>query len=198
MRLTLFLTILVVLLSYLTCKNIQKTQIDPSTQSTPVEEEPVNNLPWKASHVVEGNNPDTAFTYQAKRAPRRVEVPWKSVPAPSTSRRAYLATGWWNPIMAFQGSDTTVHKQFLGKSLKFREDQTFDILEGKKVVDQGNWAYDDVKKEIYISCKNPYFNNTWKVQENGYRMVWIGNTELNLTGIQVRFDDYKTPPGEGQ
>jgi hypothetical protein len=83
---------------------------------------------------------------------------------------------------------------YLGKSLQFREDQTFDIIQNGKVLETGHWAYDDPNKVMYIACRDTYFNNTWKVQENGFRMVWLGNTDLNFTGIQVRFDGTKTPP----
>ncbi len=96
--------------------------------------------------------------------------------------------------MAFQASDTTVHTHYMGKSLKFREDQTFDIIQDGKVLETGHWAFDDPNKVMYISCRDTYFNNTWKIHENGFRMVWLGNTDINFTGIQVRFDGTKTPP----
>ena len=197
MKLTLFLAALVVFVSYLTCKNFRQTTATVPQQEVLAEPEKNLGLPWKASHVIEGSNPDSAYTYQVKKAPKRVEVPWQKIAPPSTSRRTFMATGWWNPRFAYQGSDTTVHLNYLGKSLKFKEDQTFEIFKGKQVIDAGHWAYDDPKKILYISCQNTYFNNTWKLQENGFRMVWIGNTDLNVTGIQMRLDGSKTPP-EGQ
>jgi hypothetical protein len=96
--------------------------------------------------------------------------------------------------LAYQPSDTTVHINYNGKTLQFRENQTFDIIQNGKVLESGHWAYEEDKKLMYISCNNTYFNNSWKVQENGFRMVWLGNTDLNVTGIQMRMDGSKTNP----
>lgn len=196
MKLNIILAILVILISYLTCKNLQKTTETVPDTADSVKMYTNSGYNWKASHVIEGSNPDSAGTYQVFAPPARVNVPWDKVTPPSTSRRAFLATNWWELRMAYQASDTTVHKHYQGKFLKFREDQTFDILQGNKVVESGHWAYDDPNKIMYISCNNTYFNNTWKVQENGFRMVWIGNTDLNVTGIQMRMDGAnKLPEG---
>ena len=194
MKFSITLTALVVLSSYLTCQNIHKSSFSTPQAADTVQNYTKSGYNWNASHVIEGNNPDSAFTYQVKQAPARVVVPWDKVTPPSTSRRAFLATGWWNTKMAFQASDTTVHTHYMGKSLKFREDQTFDIIQDGKVLETGHWAFDDPNKVMYISCRDTYFNNTWKIHENGFRMVWLGNTDLNFTGIQVRFDGTKTPP----
>lgn len=195
MKFNLILVSLVVLVSYLTCKNMHKTEAPAAQPETASNDYGNSGYNWKASHVINGNNPDTAMTYQVAKAPARVNVPWDKIKPPSTSRRAFLATGWWNTKMAFQASDTTAHIHYMGKSLKFREDQTFDILKGEKVLETGHWAFDEDNKVMYISCNDTYFNNTWKIHENGFRMVWLGNTDLNFTGIQVRFDGSKTPPG---
>lgn len=191
MKWNLLLAITVILMAYITCKNIQKTPTPPAAQ-IPVAEE--SGLPWKASKVIKGDNPDLAYTYQTKQIPSHVDVPWDTVKKPSTSRRAFMSTGWWTPKMAYQPSDTSVHVNFLGKWLRFEEDQTFKIYIAGKVVDQGHWAWDDVQKIMYISCTDPWFNNTWATQERGFRMVWKGNTEINFTGIQVRMDNEPTPP----
>ena len=195
MKFNVFLGIVVAFISYLTCKNLQKTD---STTDQPVEtakDYTNSGYNWKASHVIDGDNPDTAFIFQVQQAPARVIVPWDKITPPSTSRKAFMATGWWNIRMAYQPSDTTVYTHYMGKSLKFREDQTFDIIQGGKVMETGHWGYDDPNKTLYIACNSTYFNNTWKLQENGFRMVWIGNTSLNVTGIQMRMDGSKTPPG---
>jgi len=194
MKVNLFLAALVVVASYATCKNLQKS-VAPANQ--PVDETSNysnSGYNWKASHVIEGDNPEPGI-YQIAQTPARVLVPWDKITPPSTSRRAFMATGWWNIRMAYQPSDTTVHIHYEGKSLKFREDQTFDILQDGKVQESGHWSYDDPNKILYIACNNTYFNNSWKLQENGFRMVWIGNTDINVTGIQMRMDGSKTPPG---
>ena len=133
MKINIILAVLVVLVSYLTCKNTQKTSSAPVAQPIDtVKEYSAGGFNWKAAHVIEGDNPDSAFTYQIKQPPARVNVPWDKIPAPSTSRKAFLSTGWWSPKMAYQSSDTTAHVNYMGRSLKFREDQTFDIIKDGK------------------------------------------------------------------
>ena len=197
MKLNIGLLALVVFVSYFTCKNLKKSTISTAPPAETVKDYSNAGYNWNASHVIEGSNPDSAFTYQIKQAPARVNVPWDKISPPSTSRRSFLATNWWNIRMAYQPSDTTAHVNYMGKSLKFREDQTFDIIQNAKVQETGHWGFDDEKKIIYISCNNTYFNNSWKVQENGFRMVWLGNTDLNVTGIQMRMDgSNKDPMGQ--
>jgi hypothetical protein len=195
MKFNLILGALLVMVSYLTCKNFQKTPAVASSQTPATEEYSTKGYNWRASHVIEGSNPDSAGTYQIKKAPAHVNVPWDKIEAPSTSRKAFMSTGWWISKYAYQPSDTLVHLNYQTKTLKFREDQTFDIFEKDKLQETGHWAFEDSKKLLYLSCKNTYFNNTWKVQENGFRMVLLGNTDLNVTGIQIRLDGSKTPPG---
>lgn len=128
------------------------------------------------------------------KAPAMVQVPVDELPPPSASRRAYLTTGWWNFNMAIQTTDSLIHLNYQSKWLKFREDQTFDVLIKGKVVDTGRWNFDDPNQIIYLSCKDPYINNTWKVIEKGFVMIWAGNTNINITGIQIRVANLRTPP----
>jgi hypothetical protein len=196
MKFNIILGILVIILGYVTCKNLKKSAepSTPNTSNTTPEYDRAAN--FKASRFLEGNNPDTAFTRQVTAPPHRVEVPWDKIMKPSTSRRAYMASGWWFAKMAYQPSDTTVHIHYMDKWLKFKEDQTFEIFMNGKVVDKGNWGYEEKNGTpiLYISCNDVYFNNTWAIQERGFRMVWKGNTELNFTGIQIRMDNAPTPP----
>lgn len=198
MKINILLGILVIAVAYLTCKNFQKTTAPPVAEPEPVAAVPSNQggASWHASKVVEGDNPDMAYTRQAPGPPAMVNVPIDALPPASASRRAYLGTGWWHLNMAFQPSDTLVHKNYQQKWLRFREDQTFDILIKNKVADTGRWNWDESKNEIYLSCKDPYVNNTWQVMEKGFVMIWKGNTALNVTGIQVRVVGSKTAPPE--
>jgi hypothetical protein len=193
MKINILLGILVVALGYLTCKNFQKTAPPPpETQAAPPAQEGGNK--WHASHVVEGDNPDMTYTRQVAQPPRRVEVSVDALPPASASRKAYLGTGWWEISMAYQPSDSLVHHNYQSKWLQFRDDQTFDILIKNKVVDTGRWNWDENKNEIYLSCQDPYINNTWQVADKGFLMIWKGNTALNVTGIQVRVVGHKTAP----
>lgn len=195
MKLNILLGSIAILTSYLTCKNMHKSS-DSTTTTAPEQQEEYSSKGFnlKASHVVEGNNPDSAYTYQIKKAPAHVNVPWEQVAAPSTSRRAFMSTNWWAPRFAYQPSDTTIHLNYITKKIKFHEDQSFDLYDKEKLMETGHWAVDEDKKILYLSCKNTYFNNTWRLQENGFRMVLIGNTDLNVTGIQIRMDGTNKPP----
>ena len=118
-------------------------------------------------------------------APRLVQVPIDELPPATASRKAYFSTNWWN-INAAVGNDDMLIANYRHKWLKFREDQTFDIVIGDKVVDTGRWNYDETRDEVYLSCKDPYINNTWAVKTSGFRMIWIGNTNINNSGYQLR------------
>lgn len=196
MKLNIVLALLVAVMGWATCKNLKKSQTE--TTATPAAQpETQTDLPgWRASRVIQGSNPDSAGTYQVKEPPRMVNVPVDALPPATASHKAYLSSGYWHLNMAFQPSDTTIHHNYQSKWLKFREDQTFDVLIKGKVVDTGRWNWDAAKNEIYISCKDPYINNTWSVIDKGFVMIWKGNTELNVTGIQVRVVGAGTLPRE--
>lgn len=197
MKLNIILAVVVAILGWATCKNLKKNQ----SVDAPVEEpkpSPTVLPGWKASRVIEGSNPDSAGTYQVKEPPRMVTVPVDALPPATASHKLYLSSGYWHMNMAFQPSDTTVHHNYQPKWLKFRENQTFDILIKGKVVDSGRWNWDVIKNEIYLSCKDPYINNTWVVTDRGTVMIWKGNTAINVTGIQVRVVNAGTLPQQGQ
>lgn len=191
MKVNVLIGIAILAVIYLTCKNFKKATPteEPLAAAAPVTPAPSGNI-----LKVLGERPDSAGILQFSEPPPHVDVPWDKVTKPSTSRRAFMITGWWNPVTAFQPTDTTVYKYFKPKWLKFRDDQTFDILINNKVADTGNWAFDETKFILYLSCADPYFNNTWAVKERGFRMVLIGNTALNVTGIQVRLDNHGELP----
>lgn len=193
MKLNILLGVIVIAVGILTCKNLQKkTELAPVATTPAVEEK---QLGMPASHVIDQERPDTVQgTYQIHAAPKMVNVPIDAFPPPSASKKAYLSTGWWHLNMAYQPSDTTIHHHYQDKWLVFREDQTFDVMIKGKVVDTGRWNFDDPHKEILLSCKDPYINNTWGVQDKGFVMIWKGNTSINVTGIQVRVVGQRTPP----
>lgn len=193
MRINIILGILVIAVGILTCKNFQKTKTgETAAAPAPAAEK---QYPFNASHVIDEERPDTVQgTYQVKAPPKMVQVPVDAYPPPTASKKAYLSTGWWHLNMAYQPSDTTVHHNYQSKWLRFREDQTFDILIKGRVVDSGRWNYDGVKNEILLSCKDPYINNSWGVQEKGFVMIWKGNTSINVTGTQVRVVGQRDEP----
>lgn len=191
MRINILLGILVLALGIMTCKNLQKSKA-PESAATTVQEKQYG---FNASHIIEGERADTVQgTLQVVKAPKMVEVPVDVLPPPTASKKAYLSTGWWHLNMAYQPSDTTIHHNYQAKWLQFRENQTFDVLVKGKVVDTGRWNFDSEHNEILLSCKDPYINNSWKVQEKGFVMIWKGNTSINVTGIQVRVVGSRVEP----
>ncbi len=198
MKLKAYLPVMAILLGCVAChspkKAVQTAAVLQETPAPPPPPERTRLGGLTVSSFHEGSNPDSAGTMQVLTPPRMVDVPLDQLPPASASRRAYLATGWWHLNMAFQGSDTTIYRQYKQKWLRFREDQTFDVLINNEIVNTGRWNWDDDANIIYISCRDPYLNNTWRVNEKGFVMVWIGNTDLNVTGIQVRLIGTKTPP----
>jgi hypothetical protein len=128
------------------------------------------------------------------KTPPLVNVPVDEIKPPSASRVAFLTTGWWNFNMALHPNDSLIHLNYQHKWLKFKENQIFDVLIKGQVVDTGRWNFDDQNNIIYLSCKDPYINNTWTVMEKGFVMIWIGNTAINTTGTQIRVANLRTPP----
>lgn len=187
MKFNIILLCIAIALGYVTCKNFRKTAETPApaTQTAAPAMDQGGPSGWKAAHVL-GENADTAGVVQVDRPPARVEVPIDKPGPASASRKAYLSTGWWHLNMAFQGTNSKVHEKLTNKWLRFREDQTFDILIKGQKVDSGRWAWDEDHHQIYLSCNDPYINNTWEVNDKGFVMIWLGNTDLNVSGIQIR------------
>lgn len=194
MRLNILLSILVAVMGWATCKNFQKTQTAEPAATTAPEPETTTSQSWDAARVSGEARPDTAGINQVSEAPRLVTVPVDALPPASASHKAYLSSGYWHLSHALQPIDTTIYKHYQSKWLRFRDDQTFDILMDGKVADTGRWNWDVAKNEIYLSCKDPYVNNTWVVNDRSFVMIWKGNTAINVTGIQIKVQGHKTLP----
>ncbi|MEQ1746377.1 MAG: hypothetical protein ABMA02_13190 [Saprospiraceae bacterium] len=197
MKLNILLSVLVALMGWVTCKNLQKTQTtDPAPAATAQQQPPASSgsNPWNANRVSGEARPDTAPINQVAGAPRMVNVPIDQLPPATASHKAYLCSGYWHLSHALQPTDTTLYKHYQPKWLRFREDQTFDILVDAKVATTGRWNWDQVKNEIYLSCSDPYVNNTWAVTDRSFVMIWKGNTAVNVTGIQIKVQGHRTTP----
>jgi hypothetical protein len=194
MKVNIFLAVVLLALGYVTCKNFQKTA-EPTSPAMHPPAQPPSLGGHNAAFIIEGSNEDSAATRQVQGPPRWVDVPIDALPAPTASHKAFLSTGWWHVNMAISPVDTTIHRHYVDKYMKFREDQTFDIIYSGKVVDTGRWNWDTANNEIYLSCNDPYINNTWVVSDKGYLMIWKGNTKLNVSGIQIRVVGIRTAPG---
>ncbi len=182
MRVNILLGALALVLGWMTCKNLQKTTAPASAPT--------------GSENVEAPAQKQATTEETPEGLLRVPV--DDLPPASASHRAYLTSAYWHLSMAVSPRDQNVQPHYEKKWLAFREDQTFDIVIEGKVVDTGRWNWDVDKNVIYLSCKDPYINNTWAVKDLMFLMIWIGNTDLNKTGIQIKVQGHKQWPWGGQ
>ena len=129
-----------------------------------------------------------AATAQAEQV---VPISLANIPKASASKAAYLSTARWHCIAAMRPGDDKFRDAFLLTDLRFSEDGSVRIFNEEAQIASGRWAFDDVNSLIYISSNQPQLNSSWKVIEKGFRMIWMGNTELNKTGVQMRWDCYK-------
>ena len=173
MRVNIILAVAALVLGYITCKNFQKTS-DASSAPAPAATTPPSAAPPKPHYTT-------------------IPVDRPGL-APTASRKAYLATGYWSITTAVTSNDSTLRPQYESKWFQFREDMTFDILAKGKPKVSGRWNFDEKREELYLSCEDAYLNNTWKVIGNGFSMVWIGNTAYNSSGYQLRINNFKELP----
>ncbi len=173
MKVNLLLGIIAVFLGWLTCKNLRK---DAATSAAVGVEAPTSAAATK----------DTT--------PGLLRVPVDALPPASASHRAYLASAYWHLSAAVSPVEGNIQERYDKKWLVFRQDQTFDIVAEGKVVDTGRWNWDAEKNVIYLSCRDPHLNNSWAVKDLTFLMIWIGNTDLNRTGIQIRVQGHKQAP----
>lgn len=190
-KLNIILGIIALLLGYATCKNLKKTaETAETTQAPAPKPEDSGTMPsgFRAAHVFNMEHPDTAAAIQVNQPPHWVDVPIDALPPASASHKAYLCNDdkYWHFNMAFAPTNKLVHEHYKDRYVKFRPDQSFSIVYKGKIIDNGRWNWDRDKNEIYLSCTNPYVNNTWKVIDKGNVMIWTGSTELNVSGIQIR------------
>lgn len=113
------------------------------------------------------------------------------VPKASASKTAYLNTGKWHCFGATQPGVADFQEGFRPTDLLFNTDGTVLIQQNETTLGNGRWAFDDAQNLIYISSSLPELNSSWKVLDKGFRMVWLGNTEINKSGAQIRWDSFK-------
>jgi hypothetical protein len=160
------------LITFLQCSN-RPTQIAPAANSNT--EAPTST----ATHA-------TAIERQ------HVEpISLNHLPKPSASKSAFLSTGRWHCFAAMRPNDAQFQNSFPVTDLKFSQDGSVVIYADSTVLANGQWAVDEAKNQIFISSTIEGLNTSWKVLEKGFRMVWIGNTELNIHGDQIRWDCHK-------
>lgn len=119
--------------------------------------------------------------------PAMVEVPKQKLPAPAAKRRTQLCEGWWYFHNVNSPTDKRIAEAYRNKMLKFYPDQRMEVLVKGEVQHYGWWNFDEQAKVFYLSCPDPYINNTWQVPiEEPHSLVLLGDTELNKTGIRFK------------
>ncbi len=137
------------------------------------------------------NTTSTTQAAQAAASASVTPITLSQVPKASASITAYLNTGVWHCFGATQPGNTDFQASFRPTDLLFNLDGTVQIQQNGATISSGHWAYDDAQNLIYISSPLPELNSSWKVLSQGFRMVWLGNTDLNKSGVQIRWDSHK-------
>jgi hypothetical protein len=185
MRLNLILAALVAIMAYVTCKNLRNTAAAPDNVGTAT----------TATAPASGSDAPATPAKSSVKVPALVHIPIDEAPKPNASRKAYLSGGYWNFDAAVSGSnEDMLIAEYRSKWLKFKEDQTFNILINNKIVHAGRWTWDEDNSQIYLSCPDPFVNGVWGIKAVGFRMVWTGNSAYINHGHQVRLSNAKELP----
>ncbi len=116
-----------------------------------------------------------------------VRVPVSSLAPPSASRVEFFTKQNFYFAMAARSSEPGIfEKQYKDKWLVFKADQNFEIYQKSNLVGTGRWTFRESDSNLFLSCDDPYINNSWKFQNMPAAALLLGNTDLNKTGIQAR------------
>ena len=160
--------------AFIACKNGSKTL---QNDTAPIEKTEQNAVENETS------------TAQNPNAVQPIDL--SKLPAVSASKKAYMATNHWACAGAEHPTDDSVANEYRFSEITFSEDMTFQANDQGEPRVQGTWGYDEEKMLVYLSSTDLFFNTSFKVKEAGFRMVWIGNTDINKTGVMMRWDNHK-------
>ena len=86
-------------------------------------------------------------------------------------------------------------KQYEGRWLNLAPDNTFESGIWQEKNNTGNWSYDAENKIILLNySKAESIGHEWRIQGQGERMVWLGNTPNNAKGTQLSLSRIKELP----
>jgi hypothetical protein len=112
-------------------------------------------------------------------------------PKPSASKGAYMSAGVWKLGGAVSPSDEGIMGTFQVTDIAYKADGTFKAMRGTETVGTGTWTFNDETNMLYLSSSVARLNTSYETKENGFRMVWMGNTDLNKTGDQIMWNCIK-------
>jgi hypothetical protein len=160
--------------TFATCKNAQeKTTATAPTGTTAAAAAPAAAAP------------------QPAKAGGLTPISLEKYPKPSASRAAFMSTGIWKLGGAVSPSDDGIMSTFQVTDIKFGADGTFKAMKGADTVGSGTWTFNDENSMLYLSSPVARLNTSYMTKENGFRMVWMGNTDLNGTGDQIMWNCIK-------
>lgn len=77
--------------------------------------------------------------------------------------------------------------EYEGRWFNLKRDNTFTSGKWQETNNAGKWNYDASTKFILLEFQQPDdFTPQWRIQGQGDRMVWLGNTPLNEKGTQLK------------
>ena len=78
-------------------------------------------------------------------------------------------------------------EEYEGRWFNLKRDNTFTSGKWQEKNNAGKWNYDASTKFILLEFQQPDdFNPQWRIQGQGDRMVWLGNTPANQKGTQLK------------
>lgn len=167
-------------LAFFACKNGSKSATKPT--------KPTTEAPAESATLPNGKR---KVKPPVLPVPTSEPIDLSKVAKPSASKMAYLTTNYWSCFGAQAPKDDRVAAEYRNMKLQFMPDMSFKAYRNKEFAFEGKWTFDDAKSQIFLSSTEKSFNTSFKTMDSGFRMVWIGNTEINGTGVQMRWDNHK-------
>ncbi len=93
------------------------------------------------------------------------------------------------------GNKEELSNEYVGRWHDLKADNTFESGKWQEQNNSGSWSYDDETKIIQLNYdKAETIGHEWKIQGQGDRMIWIGNTPNNKKGTQLKLNRETSRP----
>ena len=87
------------------------------------------------------------------------------------------------------GNKEEVSNEFVGRWCDLKADNTFESGKWEEQNNTGTWSFDPNTNYIFLKYdKAETIAHEWRIQGQGDRMVWIGNTPSNVKGTQLKLN----------
>ena len=133
---------------------------------------------------------DQSNTTEAVQEPQKEETTITgSEPGHYTASKDAPYVGLWVVEFALgtaSADKKELAKEFVGRWLNLKADNTFKSGKWQEQNNSGTWSFDAENKIIQINySKEESISYEWKIQGQGDRMIWLGNTPNNKKGTQL-------------